>query len=204
EYLTAWLDEHQDELAAPGYRRLRQATEQQLAALRGVPARAGQAPPIMAGPVTAAPVEPAQAPEGARAAEQVALDLVLVRSTLDSLKTWEGVNVLGRRSADGLRRLLISQSQELRAELAGRAAVVPLIAEPNVMQFALKSIADGEWSAAIEPGDRERFISYLRNRRQMLAARPAAAAPVISAPAAPQPAPAKTAPVAAPEILAAP
>jgi hypothetical protein len=34
EYLAGWLDEHQDELAAPGHRRLRQATEQQLVDMR--------------------------------------------------------------------------------------------------------------------------------------------------------------------------
>ena len=135
----------------------------------------------------------------------MALDLALVRSALEMLKTWEGVNVLGHRSADGLRRLLIGQSQDLRSELAERAAVVRPIDDLDLIKYALNAMAEGPWSAAIEPGDRARFTGYLQSRRQMLAARrPAAAAPVISPPAAPPPAPVKTAPVAAPQILATP
>ena len=216
EFLTTWLDEHQDELAAPGYRRLRQSAELQLAALRGGPAP--RAPAVVAAaPVVTAVTAPA---EPARTADQVAHDLALVSQTLNLLNTWEGVNVLDRASATGLRRLLTSQGQDLRAELAGRAAPDQPPDEPDVIRYAVNSMASGQWSAAIQPADRVRLTSFLQNRRQVLTARhltaPVAqpvptvqptASPVVAAlplPVANSPTPDPQQPPAPPPVFAAP
>jgi hypothetical protein len=165
EYLTAWLDEHQDELAASGYRRLRQATEQQLVELRG---RA------------AALNVPA-----ARPVELVVRELVLATDIRDALESWVTAGVIKPPTAETLRRVLDRQRQRLKAEQAGRAAETPRITLLDVIDFAQRSLAEWIKAGVIAESDRLSLAAFLKDRHDALLAsksapRPHAAAPKVA------------------------
>ncbi len=221
EYLTGWLDEHQDELAAPGYRRLRQVVEQQLAERRGLLVHgAAPAPQPVAPSLPAAPARPA---------EQVVRELVLLTDFGGALDSIVKASAIKPVTATNLRRVLADERQQLKAELAGRTAEAPQVSPLAVIEYAQHRLGDWNNAAHMDMTDRLNLLSYLRAQHDALLwakAAPAApapaqtaalpAVPTITTPApAPQPAPARPVrvapqpvlaprPVAAPKVVAAP
>ena len=204
EYLVTWLDEHQAELAAPGYRQLRKATQQRLFEMQASLARPAPAPgpaalpQPLAAPHPAAPQsipaaitpEPAAAaPAAARPLEQVGREMALATDTLATLGAWVKAFGLSQQAADGIERLLTAELARLKAERGGRAAQVAPVTDLDVVEYAQRSM--GDWNRADKAvyADRVEFLLFLRSQHNTLevaqgtvppaaAAAPAAARPV--------------------------
>ncbi len=185
EFLLAWLDEHQADLAAPAYRRLRRATQQQL-----VRSRQDLKPPVVAPCPAAAPSAPFPSEEPLRPVEAVLHELALVTSIRVALAGWAAAGAIGPATAASLGRYLGRQREELKLEQAGRAGAIPPGSQLDEVEYALGALDEWGRAGAVTPGDRPGLAAYLHRRREALMAPKHAAASAAFVPrqTAPQPA----------------
>lgn len=148
EYLLAWLDERATTLAPGAHERLRDEALSQLAAVRDALGLALAPPP--------------------RAPAEIAPELALVEAALKQVWSWSETMVITGPSVQGLRRILTTRADELRAELAGRSVKIEPVSALDVLDFAIESLPSWAEDIPLSAADVASLREHLIGERAAL------------------------------------